>query len=366
MRLALRNPGDPPGRPGEARVAAGVLGAPPRGAHVVTSGEVPGWADDLVRDAAVTGEDALAALQLARTYGARLALPGRGETPARWSVLAAVARANLTVARVLEAHTDALAILAEGGLDVPATTTMGVFAAESGEHRLEATERGGEIVLSGVKPWCSLAGDLEGALVTAHADGDRQLFRVNLRHPSVTPEPAEGWVARGLRTIPSGPVRFDHTPAIPVGPPGWYLERPGFAWGGMGVAACWHGGAVGIAATVRRVAARRSGELNDLHLGIIDTALHASEATLADAARAIDAGRADGRSGQVLALKVRNVVADAAERVVHQAGHALGPGPLAFDEDHVRRVSDLTLYVRQHHGERDLAALGAAVRESGA
>lgn len=326
------------------------------------AGEVPDWADGLVDGAASAGEDPLAALDLVRAYGARLPLPGHGNTPARWAVLAAVARANLTVARILEAHTDALAILAEAGDDVPANTAMGVFAAESGEHRLEAARRGMGVVLSGVKPWCSLAGQLDAALVTAHVDGDRQLFRVGLNHPTVTVEPTEGWVARGLRTIPSGPVRFDRTPGLPVGPPGWYLTRSGFAWGGMGVAACWHGGAVGIAATVQRASARRTGELNDLHLGIIGTALHASEVALADAARAIDTGRANGEDGQVLALKVRNVVADAVERVIHQAGHALGPAPLAFDEDHARRISDLTLYVRQHHGERDLAALGAAMQ----
>jgi hypothetical protein len=41
-------------------------------------------------------------------------------------------------------------------------------------------------------------------------------------------------------------------------------------------------------------------------------------------------------------------------------GHALGPAPLAFDEDHARRVADLELYLRQHHAERDLARLGEA------
>ena len=43
--------------------------------------------------------------------------------------------------------------------------------------------------------------------------------------------------------------------------------------------------------------------------------------------------------------------------------HALGPAPLAFDPDHARRVADLQLYVRQHHAERDEAALGAQVRD---
>jgi hypothetical protein len=39
-----------------------------------------------------------------------------------------------------------------------------------------------------------------------------------------------------------------------VGPAGWYLARPGFAWGGIGVAACWHGSARGLQTALRRVA----------------------------------------------------------------------------------------------------------------
>jgi hypothetical protein len=54
-------------------------------------------------------------------------------------------------------------------------------------------------------------------------------------------------------------------------------------------------------------------------------------------------------------------VAEAVERVLRQVGHALGPAPMAFDEQHARRIADLELYVRQHHAERDLAVLGAAV-----
>jgi hypothetical protein len=86
-------------------------------------------------------------------------------------------------------------------------------------------------VLAGVKPWCSLAGQLDSALVTAHGPDGRQLYQVSLREPTVIVDPPEGWVARGLRTVTSVAVRFSGTPAQPVGAPGWYLTRPGFAWG---------------------------------------------------------------------------------------------------------------------------------------
>lgn len=326
----------------------------------------PGWAAPLVAAAGLADEDIPAALQLAARYGRQLPLPGGGQTAGRWAVLAAVARQNLTVARVLEAHSDALAILAEAGQPAPGGT-WGVFAAETAQHRLTAAPgRGaGQVVLTGVKPWCSLAGQLDSALVTAHAGPDRQLFRVSLRHPSVTVDPPGAWVARGLRTVTSQPVRFDATPATAVGGPGWYLTRPGFAWGAIGVAACWHGGARGLQDALLRAMAGRDGELAALHAGIVDTALYAAEAALASAARDLDAGRASGRDGDILALRVRAVVAGAAERTIRQVGHALGPAPLAFDEEHARRVADLELYVRQHHAERDLARLGAAITARG-
>jgi len=91
----------------------------------------------------------------------------------------------------------------------------------------------------------------------------------------------------------------------------------------------------------------------------VDTALHAAAATLSQAAELIDAGRAAGTAGDLLALRVRAITAGAAEQVIRQVGHALGPAPLAFDEAHARRTADLGIYIRQHHAERDLARLGA-------
>lgn len=49
----------------------------------------------------------------------QLTVMPRGSTASRWAVLAAVSERNLTVARVLEAHGDTLAILAESGAPVP-------------------------------------------------------------------------------------------------------------------------------------------------------------------------------------------------------------------------------------------------------
>jgi alkylation response protein AidB-like acyl-CoA dehydrogenase len=273
-------------------------------------------------------------------------------------VLAALGRNNLTVARVVEPHVDALAILAEAGIPVEPDRSFGVFAAEAAGARLEATPTAvGGHELTGEKPWCSLGDQLDAALVTAHTETGRGLFCVRLRHPGVHAHPADGWVARGLRTVTSVPLTFDHVPAEAVGADGWYLQRPGFAWGGIGVAACWYGGACGLADSLQRKSSGRASELDALAVGTVDTARHAMATVLTDAARAVDAARAD----ETLALRVRSVVAAGVDQVLRVVGRALGPAPLAFDAEHAARVADLELYARQHHGERDLARLGHAV-----
>jgi hypothetical protein len=47
--------------------------------------------------------------------------------------------------------------------------------------------------------------------------------------------------------------------------------------------------------------------------------------------------------------------------MVTRTARATGPAPLALDADHAHRVADLSIYIRQEHAERDLAALGSAL-----
>jgi hypothetical protein len=91
---------------------------------------LPTWADPLIVAAPLAGEDVASCLDLASHYGTRLPLPGGGATAVRWRLLADVAAHDLTAARILEAHTDALAILAESS-ESDTDGTWGVFAAET-------------------------------------------------------------------------------------------------------------------------------------------------------------------------------------------------------------------------------------------
>jgi alkylation response protein AidB-like acyl-CoA dehydrogenase len=292
-----------------------------------------------------------------------------------WELLASTAARDVGAARILEPHLDALSILDEAeaqGIavdtgDIAATddATWGVFAAEGAGVRLTAARRDGRWTLDGTKPWCSLAAHLSHALVTAWIDDERRaLFAVDLRAAGVSVHPGP-WHARGLAQVVSAPVDFAAVPAVAVGDAGWYLARSGFARGGIGVAACWWGGAVPLRDALHRAASRDGADqLARVHLGRADTALWGARAALAEAARLVEARAV--ASEKLLADRVRAIVSDAAELTLAEADRALGPRPLVADEEHARRAADLHLYLRQHHAERDLARLGARLAEGSA
>jgi alkylation response protein AidB-like acyl-CoA dehydrogenase len=322
------------------------------------------------------GRDIPATIDWCVRVGREAPAAGDGRTADLWDLLAATAARDVAAARVLEPHLDALSILRQAGTDLAAgadpwrvrdigvdeSSSWGVFAAEGPGMRVDAGETSSGWRLTGTKPWCSLAAHLSHALVTAFVGEERRLFAVALREPEVHPHGGP-WVARGLPDIVSAPVDFDGARAVPIGAAGWYLSRPGFAWGGMSVAACWWGGALGLADAVRAAASsERADQIALVHLGRADAALWAARAALREAAALIDGGTVP--DPRLLAERVRTAVVGAATTVLAEADSALGPGPLVSDAAYARRVADLHLYLRQHHGLRDAARLGRLAIES--
>lgn len=291
-----------------------------------------------------------------------LPLPGGGATGERWRALTAAAREDVVVGRLVEAHADADAILAElADRRAEPGQWWGVWAAEPPQPVLTA-ERGADgWRLQGTKAWCSGAGLCTHALLTARAGSQRPLFAVDLRRPGVSVD-LSAWAADGMRRSATGAVTFDAVPAEPVGSPTGYLDRPGFWHGAVGVAACWLGGAERVADTLRR-AAPRLDEHGLAHLGAVDAALAAARWSVSAAADEIDADPEDRRAAQRRAGRVRAIVERAAAETLDRVGRALGATPLATDGDHARAVADLTVYLRQSHAERDLAALGRLLAE---
>lgn len=310
-----------------------------------------------------TGPDTVAsALRALLASGAdRLPLPGSGRTLARWRRLAAVAERDLALAKLYEGHTDALAIQQELGCAPARAGAWGTWCAEPPQARLALLpQRDGRLRLQGRKAWCSGAAFLDHALVSGwNPDGAPCLAAVNLRQPGVQVLD-EGWSAVGMAATASVDVLFDGALAEPVGAPHAYVGRPGFWHGGAGIAACWWGGAVGIARAVRAALAPRAPDAHQLaHLGAIDVALAGCAALLREAAAWID--RHPAQDAQAWALRVRLAVEQGAEAVLHHAGRALGAGPLCKQPALARAMADLPVFMRQSHAERDLAALGRAL-----
>ncbi|RZL86054.1 MAG: acyl-CoA dehydrogenase [Variovorax sp.] len=294
----------------------------------------------------------------------RLPLPGSGRTLERWRVLARVAEINLSLVKLFEGHTDALAILAELNADAPAQGTVwGTWCAEPPFARVTLTrDLDDRYYLDGTKAWCSGAAQLTHAVVSCWNEaGGACLAAVALDQAGVKMT-TQGWQAVGMAATGSVDVDFCRAVAQPVGRPGDYARRPGFWHGGAGIAACWLGGALGIASRARESAAGNAPDPHRLaHLGAIDTAIAGASSVLRECAAAIDAEPA--RDAQALALRARLTVENAAQSVMHHAGRALGAGPLCRDARFARAMADLPVFLRQSHAERDLAALGRAVLE---
>jgi len=322
--------------------------------------------------------------QLVAGGHARLPLPGQGATLQRWRALAEVSRHDLSLAKLYEGHTDAIAILRElqapdGVAGSGADALWGTWASEAPGERVTFTERcpGGDgggpadgdahalhgqaVWLSGTKAWCSGAEHATHALLTAWRPDGRgpQLVAVDLLQPGVTVS-TQAWRAIGMADSASADVTFQQVRAVAVGGEGDYLHRPGFWHGGAGIAACWWGGALALgrvlqAAVAQAPPAQRT-PFRLAALGRVDVALGATAALLKDTADCID--RQPAADAFAFALRARQAAEACARRVLDDTGRALGATPLCRDADFARMAADLPVFIRQSHADRDDAALG--------
>ncbi len=309
--------------------------------------------------------DLPAALALATEHADAFPLPGSGDTRRLWESLATVASVDLTVARTLEPHLDAEAVLTQAGLaGLWSSGTWGVYAAEGPGPRLEARDE--------ERPHPPRRAQ---AVVLA-----RRLAQPRPRHRLVRSERPgacmpSSWATRASWSgTPPGSPAASPTCRAARSPSPASRPRPWAGPAGISTAPASPGAASGSPrsgsagrsaspdACSTQAAERELDQIGQMHLGAVDAAIVTARTVLRDAAAQVDAGLAEGPAGAVLALRCRQVVAAAAERVLERVDHALGPAPLALEREHAARVADLRLYLRQEHAERDQAALGRALR----
>lgn len=288
-------------------------------------------------------------------------LPARGATKERWAVLSAIAAKDLSLAKVAEGHTDAVAILAETGMPpLPPQAIAGVWAAESGPDRLRMEKVGGASFLFGRKHWCSGARFVSHALVTAWEGENSVAALAPVRHRTVTVS-GDGWNAVGMQATASVDVLFDGTLVAEVGKPGDYLRRPGFWQGGAGIAACWYGATVALAQALQAQVRCRPSDHGLAHLGEIDALLSGLREKFVAGAHWIDENPT--ANAERLAFQLRTATEIAARHVIDLTTRALGAAAYCKDRGMAQRLADLPVFLSQSHAERDWQHLGEIAAE---
>ncbi len=304
--------------------------------------------------------------ELRELASTQMPCPGGGDTAARHHALMAIGRRDLSLARLAEAHFDAVAILLEAGRTPGPGALYGVWASERRGHELSLVRRGHGWSLSGRKHFCSGAGLVDRALVTAGV-GPPQLIDVDLRDGASAPQiDLTEWQTPAFASTNTGTVTFAEVSLRDddrIATPGWYLQRPGFWHGACGPAACWAGGAEGLLDYARRQTSQDAHQ--SAHLGAMYAAVWSLKASLEQSGNEIDRQPGDTLAARIRARILRHLVEQSATEILQRLPRAFGPRPLAFDPTISRRYYELDLYLRQSHAERDLEALGRDVLAAG-
>ncbi len=262
---------------------------------------------------------------------------------------------DTSLAKLAEAHWDAVAILQEAGRASEPGKLYAVWASEIPGHPLVL--RDGR--LSGQKAFCSGFGLVDRALVTLGSD-DGRLLDVDVQPGSTVSAGESHWQPEAFRATNTGAVIFQDSPVAAdaaVGGPGFYLNRSGFWHGACGPAACWAGAAAGL---LRYTAQSRRSDPHTLaHLGAIHANIWATRALLDTAGHEIDANPADRNAAHRRALTLRHLIEQLVADTLRRFGRAYGPHPLTMDSDASRRCHETEIFLRQSHGERDLEILGS-------
>jgi hypothetical protein len=285
----------------------------------------------------------------------------RGSWTGSWRDLVArltdVARVDLCLARLVEGHADAVRILDQAGV-APRPGVYAVWASRSAGTGLRARRAPRGWQLSGELRFASGVDVVDRALVPGWVDERTHLlFDVDA---GVLEADRASWRTSAMDASRSFTVRADD---LDVDPPladeNFYLERPGFAAGGIGPAAVWVGGTRSVVDLVARGLGRFTPTAHQLRrLGAAREAAWLADLAVTSVAADLDAGQdAEG------VASARTAAAVAGEQVVDEAGRIVGPGGLTGDERLARTLADLLVYVRQHHLDLTLEASGRTALE---
>jgi hypothetical protein len=272
-----------------------------------------------------------------RAAGALSPPDTRGE---EWALIRAVAKADGSVGRLLEGHLNACERLALAGLE-PGERLLGVWGAPPapGEGEPAYLQDGR---LYGTKVFCSGAGGLDGALVTAGSE----LVYADL---AGRVEIDRDWYrAGGMRASESHRVTFHGARVIATLDA--LTTEPYFSGDAIRTAAAWAGIADAAAAAALEALPDELDDLRAHAAGRIVTARQTIDRWFEHAALAPDLTR--------VSIPLRVAVADAGAAILEHAARATGSRPFATGTPLDRARRDFELFVLQHRLDPLLARLG--------
>lgn len=294
-----------------------------------------------------------------------------------WRLLRTVARADGSVARILDGHfngVERVAVLAPEPLrsrELEAIAAgellLGVWGADPipGEGEpARLIESEDDVSISGVKTFCSGSTGLDRALVLARgADGAPGPPLVAYVDLGEGVEVDRRWFkGSGMRSSESHRVIFDETPVLAVlGQPGELVKEPYFSRDAIRTAATWAGiadAAVDSALEIlaAKSASREPDDIVSLAAGKMLTARGTIDRWFEHAARRADADPEASLSD--FATQLRVAVASACREILDEAARAVGSHPFATSGKLDRSRRDLELFLLQHRLEPALARRG--------
>lgn len=357
-------------------------------------------ADQLDRTATFPGDDfddlraaGLHAPTVPVEYGGLGLGPLRRRTHPLWMMTAALAKADLSLARCWEGHANALVLIDALGTDVQKDLWFSgvveqghIWVAWSGEPQApkpgearrfgtDVTRTEGGWIVNGTKAFATSSTGADWAILlvnTAGPGGARHLsgsddslllLACDLRHPSVTVDTG-WWDPIGMRATASHVVRFDDTP-IPdswcIGPAGAYLREgwqtafiPHYAASFLGAAEAAYEYALGYVG--------RQGKQGDPYvqqrIGRMAVDVQTAHLWLAHVAQLWDTGQiTDARTA---GSRARHLIEHLALSTVDNCVRACGARSLVRPSPVERILRDLTFYVRHDNDDHILATIGRA------
>ncbi len=294
------------------------------------------------------------------------------------NLLRSLGYANLSVARLFEGHFNALFLIAKFGSEAQFARALrdaeqghlfAIWNADAANAvRISKAQR--EMALTGAKRFCSGAGFVKRALITAATDEGGPLL-VLAELDTHTKVDLSTWKPLGMRASMSGTVDFTGAPSARltiIGQPGDYTREPFFSGGAWRFLSAQLGAINALADCVREdlhATGRHHDPLQNARFAKTLIAVETAELWVASASKKAEDNRLPSDLRIAYVGLARHAVEQASYLVMETLQRSLGLNALLQPHRAERIMRDLSTYLRQPAPDRVLANAASYAFEAG-